>query len=177
MNYRQELIAGGTALTAIGVVLGVFLSKTYLTPRQTKMEKEVVAMGSFGNAGTRTKRVFKTFVPVKLSANEHLHYFVTAMGATPIFSLACQHKTLWSEQTFGAPAMNYDRVWPFNTGEADATRDEYAFIVSFAAATKYTLRLERHDASHQLLEVMEDIDYESNDHSDQFREFYTVKTQ
>jgi len=177
MNYRHNLIAGGAALTAIGVVLGLILSKTFLTPQQRKIEKEVVAMGSFGNAGTRTKRVFKTLVPVNLSGNEHLHYFITAKGATPIFSLACQHKTLWSEQTFGAPAMNYDRVWPLNPGEADAKRDEYVFLISFAAALKYTFRLERHSAGHQVLEVMEDIDYESSDHSDVFREFFTVKTQ
>lgn len=73
--------------------------------------------------------------------------------------------------------MNYERVWPANPGEADATRDEYVFLLSFTAATNYTLLVERHDANHRVLEVMEDIDYESTDHSDVFREFFTVKTQ
>jgi hypothetical protein len=181
MNYRQNLIAGGTALTAIGVVLGVFLSRTYLTPPQTKIEKEVVAMGSFGNAGTRTKRVFKTLVPVNLSKNEHLHYFITVKGANPIFSLSCEHKTLWSNKTFGLPAMQYQRIWPFDPGEADNSLDQYSFSISFTAATKYTFRLERHNAAHEMVngkdDLMEDIDYESNDHSDQFMEFFTVNTQ
>jgi len=134
-------------------------------------------MGSFGNAGTRTKRVFKTFVQVNVSANEHLHYFITVLGATPLFSLSCEHKTLWSAQNLGPPAMNYDRIWPLLPTEADSNDDEYVFMVLFFAATKYTLRLERHDANHQVLEVVEDIDYESNFHGDKFREFFTVTTQ
>lgn len=174
MKNWQKLAAGGTSLSIVSLVLGMFLAKNIFPPFTTK---EVSAMGSFGNAGTRTKRVFKTLVPVNLSANEHLHYFITAKGANPIFSLACEHKTLWSEQSFGPSTMNYDRVWPFKTTEADAKLDEYAFIISFAAATKYTFRVERHNVGHQTLDVMEDIDYESSDHSDQFREFFTVKTQ
>jgi hypothetical protein len=173
MKTWQKFVLGGSL--AVNVVLAtMFFTKNYFTLFTKKGE---TAMGSFGNAGTRTKRVFKTFVPVNLSSGEHLHYFITAKGATPIFSLACQHKTLWSEQTFGPPAMNYERVWPLIPAEADAKRDEYVFIVSFAAATKYTLRVELHNSSHQNLDVMEDIDYESTDHSDQFREFFTIKTQ
>jgi hypothetical protein len=133
-------------------------------------------MGSFGTDGTRTKRVFKTLVRVNLSAQEHLHYFITAKGATPLFSLACEHKNLWSAQTLGPPAMNYDRVWPLTLHEADSDDDEYVFLVSFFAATQYTLRIERHDANHQVLAVEQDIDYESNFHGDKFREFFTVRT-
>lgn len=133
-------------------------------------------MGSFGAAGTRTKRVFNTLLRVNLTANEHLHYFITARGAAPIFNLSCEHKTLWSEQSFGPPAMNYERVWPGTPFEADSNQDEYVFMMSFFAATKYTLRIERHDASHQVLAVVEDIDYESNVHSDKFREFFLIAT-
>lgn len=133
-------------------------------------------MGSFGVAGTRTKRVFNTLLRVNLTGGEHLHYFITAEGATPIFNLSCEHKTLWSEQSLGPPAMNYERVWPKTPLEADSDRDEYVFMMSFFAATKYTLRIERHDAGHQVLAVVQDIDYESNDHSDRFREFYTIRT-
>ena len=132
-------------------------------------------MGTFGNAGTRTKRVFKTLVKVNQSANEHLHYKITVQGATPLFSLSCEHKTLWSAQSLGPPAQQYERIWPFTATEVDANDDEYVFIVSFFAALKYTLRLERHDANHNVLEVVEDIDYESSSHADKFREFFTVK--
>lgn len=131
-------------------------------------------MGKFGVAGTRTKRVFNTLVEVKVSSGEHLHFFIRAQGAAPIFSLACTHKTLWSEKTFGPPAANYERVWPLTPLEVDSQDDEYVFKVSFFAASKYTLRLERHDATHQVLEVVNDIDYESTHHADQFREFLTV---
>jgi hypothetical protein len=132
-------------------------------------------MGSFGNAGIRTKRVFKTLVNVNLSANEHLHYKITVRGATPLFSLSCEHKRLWSEQNFGPPAQTYDRVWPLNPTEVDSHDDENVFLLSFFAAIKYTLLLERHDANHNVLEVVEDIDYESTFHGDKFREFFTVK--
>lgn len=133
-------------------------------------------MGSFGVAGTRTKRVFNTLLRVNLTGGEHLHYFITAKGAAPIFNLSCEHKTLWSEQNFGPPAMNYERVWPLTPTEADSNQDEYVFMMSFFAATKYTLRIERHDAAHQVLAVVEDIDYESNVHSDKFREFFLIAT-
>lgn len=133
-------------------------------------------MGSFGVAGKRTKRTFNTLVEVDLSSNEHLHYFITVKGAAPSFSLSCEHKTLWSEKSFGPPAMNYERVWPKAAFELDSADDEYVFKVSFFAAVKYTLRLERHNATHQLLEMVDDIDYESTHHSDQFREFLTVIT-
>lgn len=133
-------------------------------------------MGSFGVAGTRTKRVFNTLLRVNLTGGEHLHYFIKAQGAAPMFNLSCEHKTLWSEQSFGPPAMNYERVWPRTPVEADSNQDEYVFMMSFFAATKYTLRIERHDANHQALAVVEDIDYESNVHSDKFREFFLIAT-
>lgn len=134
-------------------------------------------MGKFGIAGTRTKRVFSPVLRVNLSGGEHLHYFITAKGAAPIFNLSCEHKTLWSAESFGPPAMNYDRVWPRTPMEADSDHDEYVFMMSFFATTNYTLRIERHDAGHTVLAVVEDIDYESTNHSDKFREFFTVRTQ
>jgi len=132
-------------------------------------------MGNFGNAGTRTVRVSLGFVQVN-SNSEHLHYFIQARGATPIFNLSCEHRTLWSEQDFGPPAPNYDRVWPLTPGEVDAAEDEYGVSFSFFAATDYSLRVERHDANHKVLQMVKDIDYTSSDSQDIYVESFRVRT-
>jgi hypothetical protein len=132
-------------------------------------------MGSFGNAGIRTVKTSLGFVKVDLNS-EHLHYFIKAKGATPIFNLSCKHRTLWSERDFGPPAMNYERVWPKEAGEVDAPEDEYSVSISFFAATDYSLRVERHDSAHEVLELVKDVDYTSTDSQDLFVEAFRVQT-
>lgn len=138
-------------------------------------------MADFGNNGTRNVTVSETAVRVKLSdpqKKEHLHYFITAQGGTPIFNLSCKHRTHWSEATFGPPAMNYERVWPFAAGDVDDQNDGeddiYVVSFSFLHVLNYRLVVERHDSNHQVLEVIKHIEYASNVPSDKFREFFTV---
>lgn len=131
-------------------------------------------MGSFGNAGTRTKRVSLGIVEVA-TKTEHLHYFIEAKGAIPIFNLSCEHRTLWSEKDFGPPVMNYERTWPLTAAEVDAPEEDYGVSFSFFAATDYTLRVERHHASHKVLTVVKDIDYSSTDSRDSFIEGFRVR--
>lgn len=127
-------------------------------------------MGSFGNAGKRTVRTSIDGVGVNLTKGEHLNYKLTALGAVPVFNLSCEHRTLFSETDFGPPKMNYEREWPKDPKEKDADDDVYVFSLSFLKTTNYTLVVERHDAAHKVLEVLKDIDYESNDPADAFRE-------
>lgn len=127
-------------------------------------------MGSFGNAGKRTVRVSKDGVGVSLTNGEHLNYKLTALGAVPVFNLSCEHRTLFSETDFGPPKMNYEREWPQAPAEKDSDDDVYVFSISFLKATKYTLVVARHDKDHKVLEVLKDIDYQSNDPADAFRE-------
>jgi hypothetical protein len=139
-------------------------------------------MADFGNDGTRTVTVSENAVEVKLSDplnKEHLHYFITANGGTPIFTLSCRHREiLWSQDTFGPPAMNYQRVWPFTPSEVDDRTDPvddvYVMSFSFLHANKYTLVVERHDAQHKVLETIKRVSYTSDDPSDKFSEFFTV---
>jgi hypothetical protein len=132
-------------------------------------------MGQFGNAGTRTKRTSLGFVRVMLSLDQHLHFYIVAQGGTPVFNLACSHKGIWREADFvGHPQEIYERIWPQDSSEVDATDDSYGVAFSFAHATKYTLVVERHNNAHNLIEIVKDIDYESNDSGDAFVESFTV---
>ncbi len=138
-------------------------------------------MADFGNDGTRTVTASENAVEVKLSdpqKKEHLHYFITAKGGTPIFNLSCRHATHWSEETFDLPAMNYERVWPFTPDEVDDQKDPvddvYVVSFSFLHVSQYTLVVERHDSMHNVLETIKRIKYASDDPSDKFSEFFTV---
>ena len=138
-------------------------------------------MADFGNDGTRTIMASKNAVEVRLSdplKREHLHYFITAKGGTPIFNLSCRHTTHWTEATFGPPAMNYQRVWPFTPDEVDDQNDDvddvYVVSFSFLHVSEYTLVVERHDSTHSVLETVKRISYTSDDPSDKFSEFFTV---
>jgi hypothetical protein len=138
-------------------------------------------MADFGNAGIRNVTVSENAVRVKLSDplnREHLHYFITARGGTPIFNLSCRHTTHWTQETFGPPAMNYDRIWPLTPDEvddqADPVDDVYVVSFSFLHATEYTLVVQRHNSTHGVLETIKRITYTSSDPSDTFSEFFTV---
>ena len=125
-------------------------------------------MGSFGNAGTRTVRTNKGAVEVSRQ-EEYLRYRLTVEGARPIFSLSCEDKTHWDQDSFeNHPAAVYEKKW--ECGESDKNDDTYVISLAFAAATKYTLTVTRHDASGNELETLKDIDYESSDPEDDFRE-------
>ena len=138
-------------------------------------------MADFGTNGTRTVTVSLNSVKVKLSDpqnREHLHYFITTKGGTPIFNLSCKHRTHWSEATFGPPAMAYERVWPFAAGDVDDQNDNeddiYVVSLSFLHVLDYELVVERHDAQHKVLEVVKNVRYKSDVPSDKYREFFTV---
>lgn len=138
-------------------------------------------MADFGVNGTRTVTVSLNAVRVKLSdpqKREHLHYVIEAGGGTPIFNLSCKHRTHWSEATFGPPAARYERIWPLAPGDVDDQNDDeddiYVVSFSFLHALNYRLLVERHDANHQVLQVVKDIRYASDNPSDRYREFFTV---
>jgi hypothetical protein len=133
----------------------------------------------------RTKRTSRGSARVKTSdRSEHLHYFITVSGSRGIFTLSCEHRDfVWRSSDFGPPKKNYDIVWPRTAADEDGSDDGYTFSMAFAAALKYTLRIEHHDSSHNLVKsslvptgVMKDIDYESEEAEEDFFEGYTVKT-
>jgi len=124
-----------------------------------------------------TRRVLRN---VQMQDGQHLHYFVTVDGATPVFSLSCRHKTHFSADDLGPPKKDYEVIWPITS--ADETPDQdgesYAFSMAFAAALKYTLRVEQHDAGHNQVGsgVIVDADYESEDPLESCNEAFVIRT-
>lgn len=130
------------------------------------------------NDCTRTIRVSRG--RVRVNEGQHLHYFVSAKGARPVFSLSCTHKTHFDAAGLGPPKQDYEVIWP--RGSADEgpndDGDEYAFAMSFIGALKYTLRVELHDAGHTIVGdgIIVDGDYESEDPEMSCFEAWTVRT-
>lgn len=128
----------------------------------------------------RTLRV--TRGRVRVNDGQHLHYFVTVEGETPVFSLSCTHKTHFSADKLGPPKKNYEVIWPRSEADEDPGQDgeNYTFSMSFADAVKYTLRVELHDAGHNLVGgndgIVVDADYESDDSLIRCNESWRVRT-
>jgi hypothetical protein len=130
-----------------------------------------MSMSNFGNAGTRTARVDIDTVLVHLSVGEYLSYKVVAKGAEAVFTFACAHRLLKAANQFpGHPMASYDWKWFKNPGEGDASQDIYGVQFSFASAVKYTLRIEHRNAQDGLIQLLQDIDYESQDPKDWYQE-------
>jgi len=125
----------------------------------------------------KTRRVLRN---VHMKEGQHLHYFITAEGSTPVFSLSCRHKTHFSADDLGPPQKNYEFIWPITSADEEPGDDgeSYAFSMAFAAALKYTLRVELHDANHNQMEpgVIVDADYESDDPLVSCNEAFVIRT-
>lgn len=127
-------------------------------------------MADFGKKGTRTARVRNAGgVTVDLSKGERLVYKITALGGPPIFNLSAINKVLWTQADFG-PKMNYEINWPRNAGDVVAPSSDYLFSMSFfndgTYTLKYTLRVEHQDKNGNLIKVITDQDYESDEPAD-----------
>jgi hypothetical protein len=141
-------------------------------------------MADFGNAGKLTIRKHDVAALVSLSNQEYLFYKLTVKGADPIFTFACIHRARLSEHQFpGHPKQVYEWTWSRPTSlpnvpneTTDAPDDMYGVAMSFIAAIKYTLLVEQRDRNDQVVRVLKDIDYESNDPHDNFTESLRVFT-
>ena len=132
-------------------------------------------MGKFGSAGTRTARTDVDTVMIKLAAGEYLHYNIIAKGADAVFTFACAHKFLKAANQFpGHPMQVYDWKWFATPGDGDASQDIYGVQFSFVPAIKYTLKIEHLNSTGGLINLVQDIDYESQDPTDWYREALEV---
>ena len=125
----------------------------------------------------KTRRVLKGGVQV--DDGQHLHYFVTAEGSKPLFSLACRHKKHFNAADLGPPKKNYEVVWPRTSADDSSPEGEdYTFSMSFVAALKYTLVVELHDAAHTRVGVgvVVDADYESENPASLCNESFVIRT-
>lgn len=103
---------------------------------------------------------------LSLAANEHVHYFLTARGAQPLFNLACEHrKDIVRESQFpDHPKKDYD--WVLSRGTLDAADDNYTVAMGYLVALEYTLRIEHHLQDHSRKELISDKDYASQKSDD-----------
>ena len=117
---------------------------------------------------------------VRVNKGQHLHYFITAQGAQPVFSLSCRHKTHFNAGDLGPPKKNYEVVWPRTSADEEEGQDgeAYAFSMSFVAALKYTLKVELHDSSHKRAGngLILDIDFESENPLALCNEAFIIRT-
>ena len=58
------------------------------------------------SSGTCKRTIRVHLGTVRVNEGQHLHYFVTAEGAQPVFSLSCRHKTHFSAADLGPPKKN-----------------------------------------------------------------------
>jgi hypothetical protein len=127
---------------------------------------------------TQTIRVNRGDVLV--DSGQHLHYTISVDGAEPVFNLACQHKIHFADDTLGLH-KNYDVVWPSSSGD-DHSEDgeDYTFSMAFISALKYTIRVELHDADHNLVGdddgIVLDADYESENPNLSYHQGWVVHT-
>jgi hypothetical protein len=134
-------------------------------------------MPDFGVAGKLTVREFDGAVKVRISSGEYLSFRLTVQGAVPLFTFACKHKARLSEHEFpGHPKQVYEWTWSKGSDESDSSDDMYGVAMSFLTAIRYTLVVEHRDAQDNLINLLKDIDYESNHPADNFTETLRVFT-
>jgi len=132
-------------------------------------------MGHFGKAGKRTARVAMDTVMIHPTVGEYLYYKVIARGAEALFTFASAHQLLRAANQFpGHPMESYEWKWLKNPGEGDASPDIYGMQFSFVPAIKYTLRIEHRNAEDAVIQLLQDIDYESQDPKDWYQEALEV---
>ncbi len=117
-----------------------------------------------------TPRVRKGAVNLHNSSGEFLAYTVKAQGANPSFAQACQHREIQrSDQFPGHPKQDYS--WTVKQFDAAPnTPDTYTVSFLFVAAIKYTLKIEQLDSRNTVIDVLQDIDFESSDPHDRHHE-------
>jgi hypothetical protein len=117
---------------------------------------------------------------VTVKATQHVHYFLQAKGAVPVFNQACKHGVLLNQDGFEVPRkMNYEWVLQRSPAEPvsglgpdvpaismDADDEDHGIAMSYFTAESYTLRVEHHDSNHTKILTLSDVDYEKDEIGD-----------
>jgi hypothetical protein len=112
-------------------------------------------------------------VTVDRRSGEFLVYRITALGSTPMFTLADDRgKTIMTSQGV-PPQMIYERSWPKSPEDDPVVRvNEHAMIGLMGFVTQYTYEVELHRQDNSLKEKVVHSIYkrtEPFDDTDQFR--------
>jgi len=111
---------------------------------------------------------------VDLRVGEYLLYKITALGSTPMFTLADDRgRTILTSEGV-PPQMNYEKRWPLSPDDDPIPRNsQHAIIGLMPLVTKYRYTVELHKKDDSLKETVIDSDYdriEPLDDADQFRQ-------
>lgn len=111
----------------------------------------------------RTERTNKSAVKVKVSGGEYLDYSLTVSGARGVFALAdSKNRPVIRDTDWPAPQQVYHKRWPQETPQAPPEDGEvYTLAISFITALKYTYVVNRCQANGKVLQVIKDMDLES----------------
>lgn len=96
----------------------------------------------------------KPAVLVDGAAGEFLVYKMTALGATPLFTLADDRgRTIMTSENI-PPQMNYQRRWPLSPDDDPVPGEsDHAMIGLMPLVTQYTYKVELHNADGSLKSV------------------------
>lgn len=94
-------------------------------------------------------------------AGEFLLYRMTALGATPLFTLADDRgRTIMTSENI-PPQMNYQRRWPLSPDDDPVpAENEHAMIGLMPLVTQYTYKVGLHNADGSLKSVVIHIQYD-----------------
>ena len=111
----------------------------------------------------RTERTNKSAVKVNLLGGEYIDYSLTVSGARGVFALADRKdRPVMKDTDWPAPQQTYHKRWPQETPQAPPENGEvYSLAMSFITALKYTYVVKRCQADGKLLQIIKDIDFES----------------
>ncbi len=120
-------------------------------------------------------------VTVDRRSGEYLLYKITALGSTPMFTLADDRGRMIMTSQGVPPQMNYQRKWPRSPDDDPVPRiNEHAMIGLMGLVTQYTYEVELHRQDDSLKEKVVHSVYnrvEPFDDADQFRRSLGVNVQ
>ena len=128
----------------------------------------VAASADFGVAGKLTIRADVPATAIHIDQGEFLSYDLVVHGVDPIFTLACKHRRVKSDDDF--PVGSHFAWTHFQAaGDEDSHDDTYTLGLSFLSAPiKYSLVVKRCDSTGAPMQTLKDKDFESTDPSDFF---------
>jgi len=102
----------------------------------------------------------KPAVLIDGEAEEFLLYKMTALGATPVFTLADDRgRTIMTSENI-PPKMNYERRWPISAEDDPVPPEsDHTMVGLMALVTKYSYKVELHNSDGSLKSVVIHSDY------------------
>ena len=104
-----------------------------------------------------------------LRNGEYLLYRLKVWGNRGVFTLSDNEKKILMKDTdFPGPQQEFVCIWPKKKNEVEGEKELlHTLSLSFATASKYNFSVQHHKTDGSQIEVLEDIDFESDDVKDE----------